>query len=465
MEKRRKKKAVQVTILIVTIISFIVALGACAVFNHGKESEKGAASETPSRSEAKETEERADTGFVVTGLGDYDSADTAVLVEKNEDDKSVTFLNLELGRRYTLTFDGTTLFCDKYGESISLEQIEAGEVVDVTFLKGKKALVSMQLSHEAWRNENVEKYEINHIRNEITIGSKVYKITENTMYLSQGHPIDKMDLNPADVLTFRGIGNQVVSISVEKGHGYLRLENDENFVGGWIEIGQSVIQGITEDMLLTVPEGSYQVNISHNGGGGIKDVVINRNEETTLDIGDLEVPEPQSGMVLFSLNPTAAQIYIDGVEADASQPISLEYGLHQLIVRAEGYHSITQYIRVGQESAGIDIVLDKIDEDEEEENKDESGETDVTDTYYKVYVDAPEGAEVYLDGNYMGISPCSFPKKAGAHVITLRRTGYETRSYTVQVDKEKKDISYSFADLLPGKGDIGSQLLDSVLGN
>lgn len=91
----------------------------------------------------------------------------------------------------------------------------------------------------------------------------------------------------------------MLSVVVEKGHGYLRLVNDENFVGGWLEIGQTQIVRITEDMLVTVPEGSYQVDISCSGGGGTKYVVINRNEETTLDIGDLEVAEAKYGMVLF----------------------------------------------------------------------------------------------------------------------------------------------------------------------
>ena len=59
----------------------------------------------------------------------------------------------------------------------------------------------------------------------------------------------------------------MLSVTVEKGHGYLRLVNDENFVGGWLEIGQTQIVRITEDMLVvTVPEGSYQVDISYNGG-------------------------------------------------------------------------------------------------------------------------------------------------------------------------------------------------------
>ena len=209
---------------------------------------------------------------------------------------------------------------------------------------------------------------------------------------------------------------------------------------------------------MTVPEGSYQVDISYNGGGGTKSVVINRNEETTLDIGDLEVAEAQYGMVLFSMNPSGAELYIDGSQADPSQPITLEYGIHQIIAKADGYKSLTQYLRVAQESAGVDVELDKIDSDSDnDESTGSSASTsstatsatsDTTTTYYRVHIDAPENVEVYLDGNYVGISPCSFKKTSGSHVITLRKSGYETRSYTVQVDEEKKDVSYSFVDLV-----------------
>lgn len=401
---------------------------------------------------AEESKERVDTGFIVTGPDSFDSADTTILVDKNENDSTVTFLNLELGRRYTLEYDGTSKLYDKYDGTIALSQITIGDIVDITFLKSKKHLTTMKLSANSWSYTEVQRYEINNVRREVSIGQEVYKLTDNTQYISEGRNIEKMDLNPSDILTFQGIDNQVLSIKVEKGHGYLRLLNDENFVGGWIELGQSMIQRITEDMLLTVPEGKYQVTISNNGSGGIKNVIINRNEETALDIGDLEVAKPQSGMVLFSLTPTSTELYIDGSKVDASQPVTLEYGLHQLIAKADGYQSITQYIRVGQESAGIDIVLDAVDSGENESSTSSSSATsaEATDNYYKIYVDAPEGAEVYFDGNYVGISPCSFRKNSGSHVITLRKTGYETRSYTVQVDEEEKDISYSFVDLVAG---------------
>ena len=228
-----------------------------------------------------------------------------------------------------------------------------------------------------------------------------------------------------------------------------------------------MIQQITEDMLIVVPEGSYQVNITNKGGGGIKSVVISRNEETILDIGDLEIPEPQYGMVLFSLTPSSAELYIDGSPADPSEPISLEYGLHQMIVRADGYQSITQYIRVGQESTGLDVVLDAVETQQEESVETTSPPEETTENYYKVYIDAPEDVEVYLDGNYMGISPCSFVKTSGTHVVTLRKSGYTTRSYTIEVDGEAKDISYSFADLVESSvpDDNGvTNILNSVTG-
>lgn len=408
---------------------------------------------------------QADIGFTATGPDSYDSADTAILVAADEQAKTVTLLNLDIGRRYTLSMDGTTRFYDKYGDGISFSQIQMGDIVDVTFLRSQKHLTTMKLSPSVWSYRDVERYEINSVRGEISIGSEIYKLTSNTQYLSERKLIDVSDINPVDVLSFQGIDSQVLSVRVEKGHGYLRLKNDENFVGGWIEVGQSSIRRITEDMLLLVPEGSYQVNISNKGGGGTKQVIINRHEETELDIGDLKIPEPQYGIVLFSLSPSNAELYVDGSPVDASQPIKLLYGIHQIIARAEGYQSVTQYIRVGTETAGINVILDKnpTEEKPESSSSESSSTTDTVTDYYKVYIDAPEGVEVYLDGNYVGTSPCSFRKNAGTHVITLRKTGVGTRSYTVQIDNKERDISYSFADLAEGSSSTLDDIVNDIL--
>lgn len=412
-----------------------------------------------------------DTGFVLTGPESFDSADTAIVMEKNTTDGTVTFWNLHVGRSYTLSYDGTTRFSDKYGESLSLEQVAPGDIVEVTFLKSKKHLTALQQSPKIWNLEKVTFFEIDTVRGEATVGqdAQKLKITENTKYFSDGRRIDPEELNPVDTLTFQGIDSEVLVVKIERGHGYLRLSGDEKFIGGWLEVGQSQIQRITEGMLLPVAEGTYSILVSKDGSSGEKTAIIHRNEETVVDIGDIEVAEPEVGTLLFSLTPSNAKLYVDGEKTDASLPVSLVYGIHQLIVRADGYQTLTQYVRVGQPSAGLDITLDPVSTSKDEEKESESSAVDTATDYYKVYIDAPESAEVYLDGSYVGVVPCSFPKKEGSHVVTLRKSGCSPKSYTLQINDEPKDISYSFAELElfnsqpgSGTGDLNSIVSDML---
>nr|MCR5033704.1 PEGA domain-containing protein [Lachnospiraceae bacterium] len=236
-------------------------------------------------------------------------------------------------------------------------------------------------------------------------------------------------------------------------HGYLSLKNDEYFIGGWIEIGSSLIQKITKDMVISVPEGTHTVSITNGKNGGTKQILIRSGESLELDIGDLKGEETVKGTVIFTVEPAGASLYIDGNKVDYSLPVSLEYGIHQMICRAPGYVTITQYIRVDQANVGISVELEEELTEETDTTATETSGNDKTpvssnDTTasadFKVTVEAPTGAEVYVDGNYVGISPISFKKVAGSHTITLRQTGYVSRNYTIQIDSEAKDVSYSF---------------------
>ena len=138
------------------------------------------------------------TGFILTGPGSYDSADTAVVVKIDKSEGTITFLNLTVSRNYTLKYDGTTVFSDKYGSPLSLEQIREGDIVDVTFLKSKKMLASLMLSPSGWSNAQVERYHFNTTAHDVTVGEEIYKITEDTRIFSQGRQIELMDINDTD---------------------------------------------------------------------------------------------------------------------------------------------------------------------------------------------------------------------------------------------------------------------------
>ncbi|MGN0156968.1 MAG: PEGA domain-containing protein [Lachnospiraceae bacterium] len=409
----------------------------------------------------KEVEEELTTaeqtsGFVPAKAGTYDSADTAVVFAKDTVDKTITFFNLVKERYYTLAYDGTSKLSDKYGTSISMKQVQEGDIVDITFLKSKKKLNSLQMSADAWKIDDVSRFEIKERQKEMKIAGDVYNFTENIQIFSNNREAQIMDINQSDLLNVQGIGHTVYSICVDKGHGYLRLKNDEYFLDGWIEVGQALIQKISEDMLLVVPEGTYEVLVSANGISGSKKVTIERDKETELDIGDLKGEEvTKYGNLIFSLSPDFTTLYLDGEEVDTSAPVQAEYGIHQMMAKADGYQTITQYIRVGQENATIQVTLEKESEKSSESSNNSvssnsttvSSNDPVSTSGYKVTIDAPSGVEVYVDGKYVGISPISFTKVEGVHVVTLRKTGYATRSYTIEVDGTNKDANYSFSDL------------------
>lgn len=420
------------------------------------------------------------TGFIPAKAGMYDSADTAVVVGINSKDKSVTFFNIVKNRNYTLIYDGTSKLSDKYKNSMSMEQINPGDIVDITFLKSKKHLNSLQLSESAWTLTDVSRFELLPNKKELRISDNIYNFTEDLLVYSNGNSAQIMDINVCDTINIQGIGHTIYSISIDKGHGYLRLKNDEYFLGGWIEVGNEIIRTISEDMLLVVPEGTYDVLLSAKGISGVKNVSITRDKETELDIGDLKGEEIKKyGNLIFAITPDTATLYLDGEEQDISKAVKIEYGIHQMMAKAEGYQTIVQYIKVGQENATIQVTLEKQDEKKDtvssnnvditqnQENTNPvvtptpaitpmvtpsvtpsiSSNTPTTSTGYRVTVDAPVDVEVYVDGNYVGIAPISFPKVEGIHVVTLRKTGYATRSYTINVDGEEKDASFSFSDL------------------
>ena len=460
-------------------------------------------------SSAVQTEAGLETETAVDEMnrsGIYDSEDAAVVVRKDLEAKTVQFQNIASSRRYTLTYDGTTMIYDKNEQALSMEQLKEGSVVTVRFYKPRKALAYVRENPDCISYHHVNGYSMDLSKGTIALGKELYNISSHVVVVSGGRETDMMEVSQMDELSVWGYKNMIYGIHVEKGHGYLRLQNEDYFVNGWIDVGDSVIRKITEDMLLVVPEGTHTVTVSHKGSSATQEITFARNEEMAWDLGEVEITVVQKGTVIFTLNPVTAKVSIDGREVNVSKPVEIEYGLHQMLITADGYDTVAQYIRVGEPSANIAVELEKSEEsssekssekssdkasDDKDDNKEKDDEDDEQTTSkkyqskssepedddedddktdeeekkdeekkenekhylsssekYKVYIDAPDGVEAYLDGSYVGVTPVSFNKEPGSHVVTLRKSGYQTRSYTLQIDEEEKDVNYSFTDLI-----------------
>jgi len=450
-----------------------------------------------------------DTGFMPATPGNYDSLDTAVYVDCDKEQKTIRFYNLEVGKYYTLNYDGATGYHDKYAQAIALDQLKKGSVVDISFMRSRKRLNSLQVNGEAFAFTDIENLPVPTDSRQLFLMGEDYTMDQKAVILTADGPGEAMDLNAVDKLMVCGMGHTVYSISVQNSHGYLRLENEDHFVGGFIEVGDNRVYQISRDMLLAVPVGTYDITVSNKGSTGTQQISVSQGSEVSVDVSAW-VSAPKYGKVLFSCKPDDAKIFIDGNEVDTAKDVSLSYGIHRMEARADGYNTVTRYIRVAQEAAKLGVTLEKNGSGSASSNttsenmaaeptqsptptpwetasgntasgnsaSDNSAVSDntanegdggseggygdarvsgedggssnvVTAGEYRVYIDAPEGVEVYKDGVYIGLTPLSFKKEAGSCIVTLRKEGFQTRSYTITMDSEKKDVNYSFSELLP----------------
>ncbi len=397
-----------------------------------------------------------------------DSLDRAVIQKIDEKKQTITFYNTIVGKSYTLSYDNSTGIKSRYDEELVAGQLTEGDIAEVTFVKEEKRAKNIWLDKSATVTEEVTSFKMNRRALTFEMNGEQFAIDEGAPVLSGGEVLALMDINEVDTLRVTSVDHTIKSITISNGHGYVRLLNSEPFEGGWVEFGQSIIRKVEKDMLLVVPAGYYEMLISCDDISGSKQISVVSNEETQVDVSEL-VPKQQEedkiGGIVFTINPSDAVLKIDGQETEYSGVVNLTYGIHHIEVTAEGYSTLSRYIKVGQEMANISINMEAKDDDSDDDDADAEDDKDNDSSVSgnnaatasdgsgnKVYIDAPEGAELYVDGKYIGIIPTSFDKKSGTYTVSVRKNGYVTRSYSLEVDDSDKDVRYSFSSLEKDNG-------------
>lgn len=398
-------------------------------------------------------------------LKSADSLDRAIIQKIEETKQQITFYNSIVEKSYTLTYDNATGIKSRHNEELVVGQLQVGDVVEVTFIKEEKRAINIWIDPSVSIMESVTDFKINRTARTFEMGGVEYAIDAAAPVLSEGEVFALMDIHEVDTLRIAAQDRTIKSIAITNGHGYARLVNADAFVGGWVEFGQSIIRKVEKDMLLLIPAGTYEMLISNEGNVGTKTVTITANDETQVDVSDLvkeEAEDDRIGGIVFTIVPSDAILKIDGKQVDYSDVINLPYGIHHIEASKAGYSTLSRYIKVGQKMANISINMEQAKDDDtnagDDDAKDPDDKEDTAvsgnsaispseEDEYKVYIDAPEGAQLYVDGKYIGTIPTSFAKKSGTYTISVRKSGYKTRSYSLEVDNSQKDVRYSFSTL------------------
>lgn len=399
----------------------------------------------------------------------YNKEDIVVITNIDTVNSKVTVRKLEETAEFVLAYNGGTVVKSKYNNQLMMEQIMVGEIARIGYVTGTHKLIELQEYGDAFENTMATKWMVDYDKKLITIGSDTYSYDDNIFIESNGKGLDIREISGIDELTVRGIGNKVFSVTVTKGHGFVKLTNTENYVGGIIEIGDRLSTKIVEDMVLAAPEGVFNLTATINGVGGSKEIQVLRGQETVVSLGSFEQAVTRYGSVKLNVLPEDAEaiLTVDGVEMDYSELLSIPYGTHTLKLTSNNYDAYTKQITVSSVYSTINVNMSGEDEtsDSTTQTGTESGTGNNNTTSEDetagvgnpggnnglICITAPEGAKVYFDGAYMGVSPISIDKTEGEHTIIFKRDGYVTKSYTVDVSNDTEDMILSFPAMLEGE--------------
>lgn len=311
----------------------------------------------------------------------------AVVLEVNVDDKTIILQKTSSDNRVLYSYTGGTNILNKHGDIMSASQLNYGEIVEVAVSLDTGKITDIKIYGEGFDYPGVTNFSIDKDKKMISVGSEKYFYTDNTVFLSGSQIISADNLEGIDVITLKGYDKQLDSVIITTGHGYLRLDTTTFFEGGYIEIGDKIVESITENMVLAVPVGTYTVTVTKDKTSGSKEIIVNSNEEQRLNLIEFQSEAVRLGTLSFKISPSGAKLTIDGVEKDYSQIIDVAFGTHKIVVTADGYEPYAQLITVEEIFKEYSISLlpaeETTEEDESETSSQDSDDEEETSTTKK----------------------------------------------------------------------------------
>lgn len=366
---------------------------------------------------------------------------TAVLTRQNLEQQTLVVTDIEDGNLYELQYAGGTDIRDKYNTIIAASQLKPGQIYEITCSVQGKASRIIQ-SAQSWENKGINRFSLDKEQGTFTVGSGVYKLSDKTVYLSGGEEILPEEIVDTDELSICGKDKTIYSVTVDKGHGYIELTGINAFLDGYITVGSQKVLPVVLNMVITAPEGTYALYLQKGSQSAMRTVTVERNKTLTADFSEYEQESLQSGTIKLNITPENAVLTVDGVVRNHNNLFNLTYGTHTLIIRADGYETYSGKIVVGSSYFNQEISLTPVTSTSAQSTE----ETDRTSGYY-IRITEPVGASLYVDSIYAGIVPVSIPKTSGKKVITLTKTGYTSKSYTLNINNASGDVSYAFPAL------------------
>ena len=331
---------------------------------------------------------------------------------KDARNNTLEVLDIENEHMITFTIDTSTQMRGRTGESLTFADFNVGDIVDFRYPEAGSVISSMAQSPRAWEQRQITGARINTDSNSIIWGNESYSYTKNLKVIYNNQDIRISEVEPNSVITMRGMGRNIWYILVERGIGVLEFVNADEIQDGVLEFegAQSVsfLIDSLEDNKVSILDGSYKVTIrGSNIVPFVMDVFVVSGQSTTLDLSQIEIV---AGILNVSVNILDAEVFIDGERIRVSEPQVLNYGVYKISATHPNYEKYEEVIEIDSLEKNLKIELVE------------------AVVFTRVSITSnPEGANVYIDDAFIGVTPLSVPLDIRSNLnreLTVRKEGY-----------------------------------------
>ncbi len=299
--------------------------------------------EEPAGTKKPGTKPKATAGAEASGEVVAEHNKLMMIKSVDTEGSAVALYDLEEGGEVTLSYGVAADIRSKYGSLTYAASLQYGDIVRTEY-NGDGTLVRMQLSGEHWELHGVEEFSIS--EDSLNVNNTNYKITEKTVAYCEGEKIAVGEVRDMDRVELCGLGSQILTIHVIKGHGSIKLINCSEFQGAKVSFKDEshVLEG---EPTYLVREGKYTVSVIGEKNAAAAEVTVARNEQVVIDLYEYGGAPVKTAEVRFKITPFSAVLKIDGERVDYyEQDLVLEYGEHKIEAELGGYATYKGYLNI-----------------------------------------------------------------------------------------------------------------------
>lgn len=344
-----------------------------------------------------------------------------VLIKEINSNKELIVYDIVNNKTETVKTDKATEIFDENGKKINLSEILEGDIVKVSLDDKNELAVQIDYTNDMWVQQQISGVKVQPNGKTITVGNKVYYYTDATIFLYKNKVIPPQKINEMDILSLKGMNNKVWFVDVLEYHGYITIKNKDKIKDGTIQINNEKEIYLSDVEKITVSEGAHNIVIK---GANIEpytaDIFIVADEEFSIDLSDAQA---KTSVLILKTNVENYQFYMNGTSVNYSEPLVLTQGEYNLKITKDGYLPWEQKVNLTEPSMEITANL-----------------TEEIKKGNLVISTEPTAAYVYVDNQYIGVSPIMINLEYGEHRFLVKMDGYQDISSPVTINKEEETI-------------------------